>query len=79
MARAIEDIKQDIIKKIQTTSNLKFLERLDRLFSAQDQNIFQLSETQSNYIAKGEKELDRGEGVNNEDAFADLEQWLNIK
>lgn len=79
MARAIEDIKQDIIKKIQTTSNLKFLERLERLFSAQDQNTFQLSEAQSNYIAKGENELDRGEGVNNEDAFADLEQWLNIQ
>jgi hypothetical protein len=79
MARAIEDIKQDIIKKIQTTSNLQFLERLERLFSAQDQNIFQLSEAQATYIAKGEKELDKGEGVKNEDAFADLEQWLNVK
>lgn len=79
MAREIEEIKKDIISKVQMSTNVPFLERLEHLFSSHDQNIFQLSETQANYITKGEKELDRGEGINNEDAFADLEQWLNIK
>ena len=61
------NIKNNLISRIQSSTDLKFLRALQTIFDSTEQELFQLSSEQEIAIERGLKDIDQGRTVSHEE------------
>tara|TARA_R110001583_G_scaffold194998_1_gene368391 strand:+ start:121 stop:357 length:237 start_codon:yes stop_codon:yes gene_type:complete len=72
-------IKNNLISRIKTSSDLSFLKALQTIFDTSEQSLFQLSSEQETSISIGRKQIETGEFSNNESVISEMKEWLTKK
>ncbi len=72
------EIKKRLINKIKSSKNQLLLEEIYRLLELEYDNfeILELSVGQKNAIRKGQLDIKKGKTLSNEQANAEIDQWL---
>ena len=74
--RTIE-IKNNIINKINLINDKSFLEAINNIIENKaEERVFKLSEDQLSLVNEGEKEIESGNYITNEDLDLEISQWL---
>jgi predicted transcriptional regulator len=69
-------IKNNLISRIKTSSDLSFLKALQTIFDSSEQGLFQLSSDQEASILRGRKQIEIGEFSSNESVISEMKEWL---
>jgi len=72
-------IKNNLINRIQTSTDLSFLKALQTIFDSSEQSLYQLSTEQSQAITIGRKEIKSGHFQENKEVISEMKQWLASK
>jgi hypothetical protein len=72
-------IRRDIIKKIEGSEDVNFLKGLNDYLEMREQGIYELSQEQQNALNESREQIARGEFVDNDILFQELEEWLQKK
>jgi preprotein translocase subunit Sec63 len=75
------DLKQELIKRIQETTDQGRLEEIYRLLEINfdDQEVYKLSTEQKSAIEEAQKQIGNGEFLSDEQANEEVEEWLKRK
>lgn len=69
-------IKNNLISRIKSSSDLKFLKALQTIFDTSEQSLFQLSSEQETSISIGRKQIENGQFSNNESVISEMKECL---
>ena len=72
-------IKRDIIKKIEGSEDVIFLKGLKDYLEMQELGIYTLSPEQQNAVNESREQIARGDFIDNDVLFKELEEWLQKK
>ncbi len=72
-------IKRDIIKKIEGSEDVIFLKGLNDYLEMREQGIYTLFPEQQNAINESREQISRGDFIDNDVLFKELEEWLQKK
>lgn len=72
-------IKRDIIKKIEGSEDVIFLKGLKNYLEMREQGIYTLSPEQQNAVNESREQIARGDFIDNDVLFKELEEWLQKK
>ncbi|RCS28522.1 hypothetical protein DUT90_00105 [Polaribacter sp. WD7] len=72
-------IKNNLISRIKTSSDLSFLKALQTIFDTSEQGLYQLSSEQETSISIGKKQIKSGEFSKNESVISEMKEWLTKK
>ena len=72
------EMKQELIKKIQTTKDESILEEVYRILEvgSEEVDVIVLTENQKLRIDKGLKDIEDGNYLSHEEANKEIEEWL---
>ncbi len=75
------DLKQQLIDKIQLTTDKVKLEEIYRLLEIEfdEQEVYKLSDEQKSAIEESQQQIKNGEFLSDEQANKDVEEWLKRK
>ena len=75
------DLKQQLIDKIQLTTDKVKLEEIYRLLEIDfdEQEVYMLSAEQKSAVGEAQKQIENGEFISDEDANKEVEEWLKRK
>lgn len=72
-------LKNSIISRIKSSSDIEFLKALHTIMDSSDKSLYQLSELQEQSIEAGNKDIQEGRFVSNEQVLSEIELWLKKK
>lgn len=75
------DLKQQLIDKIQLTTDKVKLEEIYRLLEIDfdEQEVYMLSAEQKSAVGEAQKQIENGEFLSDEQANKEVEEWLKRK
>ncbi len=75
------DLKQQLIDRIQQTTDKVKLEEIYRLLKIDfdDQEVYKLSDEQKSAVEEAQKQIKNGEFLSDEQANKEVEEWLKRK
>lgn len=73
-----EEMKQELINRINTTKDENILEEVYRMLELgnQETDIIILSDEQKESINKGIKDIEEGRYISNDEANSEIDEWL---
>lgn len=69
-------MKNNLISRIQSSKDVKFLKALQTIFDSSEQSLFELNEQQMESIDVSKNEIKNGESLENSKAISNLREWL---
>ncbi|MBN7812125.1 hypothetical protein J0A68_14325 [Algoriphagus sp. H41] len=75
----VADLKNDLISRIQSSQDLKFLKALQTLLDSAEQPVFGLSEEQQQAINSGRQEIADGKSKPHSQVISEMKEWLTKK
>jgi hypothetical protein len=72
-------IKNNLISRINNSSDLSFLKALQTIFDTSEQSLFQLSSEQETSISIGKEQLKNGKFLSNDSVISEMKEWLTKK
>ncbi len=73
------EIKNDLISRIQSSQDLKFLKALQTLLDSTEQPLFELSEDQIQAITLSREEIAAGKSKRHSQVISEMKEWLTKK
>jgi len=72
------DFKQNLIKQIQATDNIRLLEVIQSILAldADEVEAIQLSEEEKQVINQGQEDIRKGNSLTNDQANKEIDEWL---
>lgn len=74
-----EQIKRNLISRIEDSEDLNFLNALQTIFDSSEQALYKLSLNQESSIEKSRVEIESGKFHKNEDVISEMKEWLKKK
>jgi hypothetical protein len=72
-------IKKNLISRIKDSQDLNFLNALQTIFDASEQELFELSNDQKKTIENSRIEIENGNFHKNEEVISEMREWLKKK
>lgn len=69
-------LKNNLINRIKTSTDLSFLKALQTIFDSSEQALYQLSDEQSGAIEIGRNEIKEGKFQENKEVISEIKEWL---
>ena len=72
------DFKQNLIKQIQATDNIRLLEEIQSILALDSDEVeaIQLSEEEKQTINQGQEDIRKGNSLTNDQANKETDEWL---
>ncbi|WP_269237745.1 hypothetical protein [Flavobacterium flavigenum] len=75
----VEQIKRNLISRIEDSEDLNFLNALQTIFDSSEQALYKLSSDQGEVIENSRVEIENGKFHKNEDVISEMKEWLKKK
>lgn len=72
-------IKKNLISRIKDSKDLNFLNALQTIFDASEQELYELSNDQKTTIENSRIEIENGNFHKNEEVISEMREWLKKK
>jgi len=72
-------IKKNLISRIKDSKDLNFLNALQTIFDASEQELYELSNEQKTTIESSRIEIENGNFHKNEEVISEMREWLKKK
>lgn len=72
-------IKKNLISRIKDSTDLNFLNALQTIFDASEQELYELSNNQKRAIESSRMEIQNGNFHKNEEVISEMREWLKKK
>lgn len=72
-------IKKNLISRIKDSKDLNFLNALQTIFDASEQELYELSNDQKTTIESSRIEIENGNFHKNEEVISEMREWLKKK
>jgi hypothetical protein len=72
-------IKKNLISRIKDSKDLNFLNALQTIFDASEQELYELSDDQKTTIESSRIEIENGNFHKNEEVISEMREWLKKK
>ncbi|MEP6803114.1 MAG: hypothetical protein ABI892_01220 [Flavobacterium sp.] len=72
-------IKKNLISRIKDSKDLNFLNALQTIFDASEQELYELSNDQKKSIESSRVEIENGNFHKNEEVISEMREWLKKK
>lgn len=74
-----EQIKRNLISRINDSEDVNFLNALQTIFDSSEQALYKISRGQESSIEKSRAEIETGKYHKNEDVISEMKEWLKKK
>jgi hypothetical protein len=74
-----EQIKRNLISRIENSEDLNFLNALQTIFDSSEQALYKLSSDQGEAIENSRVEIGNEKFHKNEDVISEMKEWLKKK
>ena len=71
-----DQIKNNLISRIEDSEDLNFLKALQTIFDTSEQPLYQLTSEQEKAISIGRKQIKNGQFSSNESVISEMKEWL---
>ncbi len=72
-------IKNNLISRIKNSKDTNFLRALQTILDSSEQELYQLSKSQTQSIEEGRNQIKNGDFIENSQAIAEIKEWLKKK